>query len=93
MENKGIVLALHHEAWKEKGSIGTEGRGYRDFGQHLPFRSGEEGEAAEPRPRADDGGRLQDRDERRRPGHRGQAQHQVGQGEAALNYTEAHLQS
>ena len=50
MENKGIVLALHHEAWKEKGSIGTEGRGYRDFGQHLPFRSGEEGEAAEPRP-------------------------------------------
>ena len=24
VENKGIVLALHHEAWKEKGSIGTE---------------------------------------------------------------------
>ena len=22
VENKGIVLALHHEAWKEKGSIG-----------------------------------------------------------------------
>ena len=64
-------------------------RGYCDFSQHLPFRSGEEGKAAEPRPRADDGGRLQDRDERRRPGHRGQAQHQVGQGEATLNCTEA----
>ena len=22
VENKGIVLALHHEAWKDKGSIG-----------------------------------------------------------------------
>ena len=76
---------------------GVEGEGlhrYRGYQviltlQHLPFRSGEEGEAAEPRPRADDGGRLQDRDERRRPGHRGQAQHQVGQGEVTLNCTEA----
>jgi trehalose 6-phosphate synthase/phosphatase len=24
VENKGIVLALHHEAWKDKGSIGRE---------------------------------------------------------------------
>ena len=23
VENKGIVLALHHEAWKDKGSIGN----------------------------------------------------------------------
>ena len=22
VENKGIVLALHHEAWKDKGAIG-----------------------------------------------------------------------
>ena len=23
VENKGVVLAFHHEAWKEKGSIDT----------------------------------------------------------------------